>query len=641
GRVLIILDNFEQVVDHAPTVGRWLAGAPEAQFIVTSRARLGIEGERVLLLDPLLHSDAIELFESRAKAATNFQVDQSNRAIVADIAKQVDCIPLALELAAARTRMLSPDQIRQRLAARFRLLIGGPTSRQRTLWAMIDWSWQLLKPLERHALAQCSVFRRGFTVETAEEVLDFSVWPDEPWTLDVLGSLVDQCLLRKVETPAGQARFRLLESIREFAAQKMEQTGAVLAPHGDTSLTGLDQRKELGLRHARHFSDLAAVAYQDATLLRGGREVQLALAAEVENLRAAFDFTSENGYSTMATRCALAIGRHFRAHGPISASLAVFHRAADLPDLDKTTLGKLLSELGFLCLAHGDNDEAEQHLITALAVARKEGSQRLEGNVLHTLGFLACTRGQLEEARTHYQSSLQIHRNLANHYKVGRAFGMLGCVARMAGRLDEAHSLLDEALSIQRRVGDRAGEMYTLADQANLCQDRGRIDQARRRFNEAVAGARELGEKPVEASVLNDLADLEMRNGHFDDARHHFDAAITLAREVGYRNMECVSLGNLGELYQRQGQLDEAESHLQRAIELADARSHRLPAGAFRGTLALCRAQREDFTSARELLARGEEHLQNYPQELGILLCKAVQVERLANNTDGANKILA
>jgi predicted ATPase len=109
GRVLIILDNFEQVVDHAPTVGRWLAGAPEASFIVTSRARLGIEGERVLLLDPLLHSDAIELFESRAKAATDFQMNESNQAIVADIAKQLDCMPLALELAAARTRMLSPS----------------------------------------------------------------------------------------------------------------------------------------------------------------------------------------------------------------------------------------------------------------------------------------------------------------------------------------------------------------------------------------------------------------------------------------------------------------------------------------------------------------------------------------------------
>src|SRR6185295_17862639 len=163
GRCLVILDNFEQVVAHAPaTVGRWLDRAASAAFLVTSREQLHLPGEVLFPIEPLpLERDAIELFAARARAQRpDFVVDDDNRAAVADVVRLVEGLPLAIELAAARTRILSPAQLVERMRDRFRLLVGahGAVARQATLRAAIDWSWDLLAPWEQKALAQCSVF---------------------------------------------------------------------------------------------------------------------------------------------------------------------------------------------------------------------------------------------------------------------------------------------------------------------------------------------------------------------------------------------------------------------------------------------------------------------------------------------------
>ena len=179
GRCLVILDNFEQVQQHATaTVGRWLDRAGEATFVVTSRERLHLEGEQVLAVEPLrLDSEAIELFAVRARAQRpGFELDEGTRHAVAEVVRLLDGLPLAIELAAARVRVLSPAQIVERLKDRFVLLAGatGAAARQATLRAAIDWSWELLTPWEQTALAQCSVFEGGFTLEAAELVLDLA-----------------------------------------------------------------------------------------------------------------------------------------------------------------------------------------------------------------------------------------------------------------------------------------------------------------------------------------------------------------------------------------------------------------------------------------------------------------------------------
>ncbi|MDP6935050.1 MAG: adenylate/guanylate cyclase domain-containing protein, partial [Myxococcota bacterium] len=194
GRVLILLDNLEQVVQAAaPAVGQWMQMAPEARFLVTSRERLHLTGEHTLNLAPLPLPDAVKLFVERAKGVRNtYTLSDGDRDLVEEIAQRVDCIPLAIELAAVRVHVLPPAKLLDRMSSRLSILAerrGDKPDRQATLRSTIDWSWDLLEPWEQAALAQLSVFRSGFDMEAAEEVLDLSAWPDAPWSLDVVGSL--------------------------------------------------------------------------------------------------------------------------------------------------------------------------------------------------------------------------------------------------------------------------------------------------------------------------------------------------------------------------------------------------------------------------------------------------------------------
>jgi len=232
GRCLMILDNFEQIVEHAASrVGRWLDRAVEASFIVTSRERLHLPGEGILALDPLpVKMDAIDLFVARAREQVpDFVLGDGNRDAVAEVVRLLDGLPLAIELAAARVRVLSPTQLVTRLRDRFRLLAGSRTAsaRQATLRAAIDWSWDLLTPWEQGAFAQCSMFAGGFTLDAAEAVLDLSPWPDAPLAMDAIQALVDKSLLR-TWVPAERGRYDIEEpyfgmyiSIHEYAEQKL------------------------------------------------------------------------------------------------------------------------------------------------------------------------------------------------------------------------------------------------------------------------------------------------------------------------------------------------------------------------------------------------------------------------------------
>ena len=245
GRCLVVLDNFEQVVEQAPlTVGRWLDRAADATFIVTSRERLHLSGEEIFPTEPLpLGKEAIELFAARAKAQRpEFEVNDANRGEVAEVVRLLDGLPLAIELAAARVGMLTPAQLVERMRNRFQLLAGvrGPVARRATLRAAIDWSWDLLAPWEQAALAQCSVFEGGFTLHAAEAVLDLSVWSEAPATMDIVQALLDKSLLRlwmgndQRRYDIDEPHFGMYVSIHEYARARLGEParGAAQARHG-------------------------------------------------------------------------------------------------------------------------------------------------------------------------------------------------------------------------------------------------------------------------------------------------------------------------------------------------------------------------------------------------------------------------
>lgn len=221
GRCLVVLDNFEQVARHAEaTVGRWLERAPDAQFVVTTRELLGVAGEHAMALPPLATSDAVALFVSRATSATpGLRPDAADLSAIAELVDVLDGLPLAIELAAARIRVMSPRMLLVHMRDRFRLL-GAPNGRrdrQATLRAAFDWSWDLLSDAEKSALAQLSVFEGGFTLESATAVIDLSDIADAPWIVDVVQSLVDKSFVRRADGD----RFDCLASVRAYAAEHL------------------------------------------------------------------------------------------------------------------------------------------------------------------------------------------------------------------------------------------------------------------------------------------------------------------------------------------------------------------------------------------------------------------------------------
>ncbi|MFK7927107.1 MAG: protein kinase, partial [Myxococcota bacterium] len=219
GRCLIVLDNFEQVTEHAAaTVGRWLDGAPDSAFIITSREVLGVRGERVLPVPPLAPDSAVELFLERARAARpDFKPNESEKGFIEQLVTKMDHLPLAIELAAARVRTLSPERMLQRMDDRFRLLTTrGRKDRASTLRATLDWSWDLLDTPEKETLAQLSIFEGGFTLDAAEEIVQLS--DPEAWVLDTVEALVDKSLVRTLP----HERFGMLVTVQAYAQEKRQ-----------------------------------------------------------------------------------------------------------------------------------------------------------------------------------------------------------------------------------------------------------------------------------------------------------------------------------------------------------------------------------------------------------------------------------
>jgi predicted ATPase len=293
GRCLVILDNFEQVVDCAvETVGRWLDQTREAQFLVTSRERLGLLGEQLMHLDPLPPKDATSLFITRAQAVRrDFAPSGDESETIATLVALLDHLPLAIERAAARVRMMSVDRLLARMSDRFRLLVdtGDRSARHSTLEATLDCSWEPLAPWEQAALAQISVFEGGFELDDADAIVDLSQFSRAPWTMDVIQSLVDRSLVRVVDDD----RFSLLVSVQVYAASRLRERGEV---------------EQTERRHGTHYSELGTDAALDALRTHGGVARMRGLQRELDNLIAACRRAATRGDSPVAVRTMRGVG---------------------------------------------------------------------------------------------------------------------------------------------------------------------------------------------------------------------------------------------------------------------------------------------------------------------------------------------
>lgn len=624
GPCLVIVDNFEQVAVHARvTLGAWLAAAPEAKFIATSREVLGISGEQVLRVEPLDAAEGAELFHRRALAAGHGIAPLAgDAAMIAELVRMLDGLPLAIELAAARTPIMSLAMLLRRMHERFELLASrqGRDPRQATLRATLDWSWDLLEMGEQRALAQLAVFEGGFTLEAAEAVIETPAGDRALSVVDLLHSLLDKSLLKR---GIGE-RLDMLVSVQQYAAEKLTGMAA-----GDESLAMAAEQRHFAYNTRRRDIDmeLFAIAEMDNLVAACRRAVARGAAAKATRaLEVAWAGLKLQGPLSTAVELVAAIRSIGAIEPPVAACLARISgstlnelgqvavalqeyeaglellRGVDDPPLE----GQLRRCLGDLHALAGRMELAGEHLNAAIAIARRVGDAELECTVLNSLGSHEESLGQLDRAAAHYEQALGIARRARLRRWEAGSLGNLAQLQTAQGHHERAERLYEPAIVIAREVGDRRWEGNALCNLGLTLQALGRLDEARARLDDALAIARHLGQRRLEAVTLCNLGIVAQAMDDRASARAAFEQAIVVVQQLADRRAEGQFLGYLGLLELRTGSVDRAADVLQRAETLLEAVSDRL-------SLALVLCHRAELqlrqaagASARKTLQRAE-----------------------------------
>jgi predicted ATPase/DNA-binding SARP family transcriptional activator len=457
-RMLLVLDNFEQVVDAASHVAALLTACPNLTAITTSRELLRVRGEVEYALPPLSVGDGTALFCDRAR------IDESES--IAAICSRLDGLPLAIELAAARTSLLSPEQLLERLSERLDLLKGGRDvePRQQTLRATIAWSFDLLASEERTTFSRLGVFVGGCTLEVAEGVCDAE--------LETIASLLDKNLVRRRD-----GRVVMLETIREFALGQLEASGEADA---------------IFLRHAEWCLRLAE---ETAPRLHGREQSESldVLEAEHDNLRSALSWAHGTGRAELALRLTAALQSLWYMHGHLDEGCRWFELALSASDGQPVDLRARILQGASVFAATQEGWERGQELaLQALDLYRELGDQRGIALGLRELGATAVHRGDLEAAKRFYAESVECLRELDDPVLLATNIANLGDVALREGRLDEAAEYTRAALEIQRSTGNSFGAMVSLSNLGFISVVAGRDEEARLALEECMLIARRI-----------------------------------------------------------------------------------------------------------------------------------------------------
>jgi len=610
GRCLVLLDNFEQVVEHAEaTLGWWRAHTGEAVFVVTSREALGLPGEHRLALEPLAlpPETACSASAVRATAAGALFVERAAQAqpgfaLTGDIAPEVaalvrslDGLPLAIELAAARTRLLTPAQMLARMRQRFRLLAsprGQQTTRQATLQATLEWSWALLTPWEQAAFAQCSVFEGGFTLDAAEAVLDLSRWAIVPEAKPVLRSLLEKSLLRMwlPATRTGVApepRFGMFRSLQAFAGERLLDPA-----RGEADWQATAEERAARRRHQVYFAGFGSEEALVSLHRSGGASRFWALTREFDNLMTACRraIAGEKAISAVAT--ALATAEVLLLRGPLKVAFDLLSEVLETIEPSGRDRVRLLSCLGRIDRLTAQPQRSRRWLERALQLAVEGGYRRLEARILGTLGILQQDQGHTEAAQVRYEAALATHREVGARSGEGAVRSNLGGLFRRLGQVDTAQEHYEAALAIYRELEDCHREAHVLINLGNLYGQKGRLDTAREHYEVALTLYREVGDRRGEGHVRSSLGQVAFRQSRMDSAQEHYAKALIVHREVGLPRFEGAVLSNLGLLHQSQGRLDSAQACYEAALIINRALKNRRLAASVQGNLGnLCAQQ--------------------------------------------------
>jgi predicted ATPase/DNA-binding SARP family transcriptional activator len=582
--LLLVLDNCEPVSEARGEIGRLPDTCRELTVLATSRIPLHLSREREYAVSPLSRYDAVALFVERAGAVRHgFALTSENAVTVAEICARLDGLPLAIKLAAPMVKIFPPQELLQRLSSRLDLLVGGardlPT-RQQTLRATIDWSYRLLTKEEQFLFARLSVFAGGCTLDAAEAVCT----SDRDLAIKVLegvASLVEQSLVQQFEGVANEARFVMLETIREFAFEQLEAT------------------EDAGETHANHAEYYAAWAAKGRRRIKGPKQITWLeqLEREHDNLRTALTWSLRQKPHT-ALRLAAALGPFWFVRGHIVEGRSWLEKALESTPEEPDTWqdrgqrkkyrrvrGMALASLAALVNAQGDFERGRElkeasfrifpgrtgrrqrarrlHQLAEnayregdLATAREYEDQAVQlwreigdrGKIAGCLGYLARVALKQKDyiaARMNWDESLQLAQEIQDKSRIAEALGGLAQVAYAERDLAAARKHHEESLKIRRSLGNESGIVFSLNNLAWIADKDGDLAAARQYQEECVQHCRRIGDKRKLAATLGYLADLASAGGDFERARRHQEECVQLWREIGDQRQLAIPLDDI------------------------------------------------------------------------------------------------
>jgi predicted ATPase len=544
---LLLLDNFEHLMQAAPMVAGLLVMGPSLKIMVTSRAALHVYGEHEFPVPPLAMPDAqampslevlsqypaVALFVQRAIAVKpDFELTLESATTVAEICARLDGLPLAIELAAARVKVLSPSSMRTRLTSRLQLLTGGARDmpeRQQTLRAAIDWSYDLLTPAEQKLFRRLAVFVGGCTLEGAEAVCDAKGDLDLD-LLDGMASMVDKSLAQQVEPGQGESRFVMLETIREYALEKLEVSG-------EGAVTNR--------AHAAYCLVLAEEQAADQSAAEGPEWIER-LALEHDNFRAALEWLTETGDADWGLRLGTALFRFWEMREYLTEARGRLGGLLRLPGAAAPTKARAraLFCAGVLGVEQGDYTSADGLLRESLEISRKLEDRQGAAVCLNALAVNARDQGDIPVARSLFEESLALWRESGDPRAVARSLSNLASIVKLQGDSDRTNSLYAECMSIFQGLGDRMGVAWSLNHQGDVARDQCDSAAARALYEQALAIFRELGDRWGIAGTLADLGSLAREQGNYFAATSLYRESIKLFQELDHKRgiarlLEC------------------------------------------------------------------------------------------------------
>jgi predicted ATPase/DNA-binding CsgD family transcriptional regulator len=543
-RLLLILDNFEHVIGAGIVIAELLSACPHLKVMTTSRMPLHILGEQEFAVPPLNvpavspppsieelgRNPAVNLFVQRATAVKpDFVLTQANGPVIAEICARLDGLPLAIELAAARIKILTPSALLARLSDRLTILTGGAADlpeRLRTMVNAISWSYDLLSPAEQRIFRRLSVFSGGISLEAVERIAlvgqesggnGRSQVPID--ILDAITSLVDKSLILRAEGTNGEPRFRMLEVIREFGLAKLRE---------------VDAEGEIRRRFVAYYMQIAEES--DARLIGEHQIEQLALLdAEIGNLRAALFFATGNDASLHvdALRIASGLWRYWLTRGHLSEGLAWLRQALSLPtEMPPTLKAEALNNQGNLCMEMGSFDDARALYEQSRVLFERIGDNDGTANEMNNIGLIALIQGRYDEARAVLNDSLKIRQD---RLALPATLSNLGDIALFEDDLEAAERYHMEALDIRREISNTRAVASSCHSLGSVAFQRGDLEAAKRWFRDGMRLATELGDATIRASIETGLGRVAIKEGDLPRAMELFIRSLKTWQVMGSR----------------------------------------------------------------------------------------------------------